>query len=55
MIEVFNSPIKQIHLPEFQFEHDSFGRELPPGAYELVDINASIKQKQILILILKPI
>ena len=27
-----------------EIEHDSFGIQLTPGAYELVDINASVKQ-----------
>ena len=45
MIEVFNYPIQQIHIPDFEIEHDSFGIEFSPGAYKLVDINASIKQK----------
>ena len=39
--------MQQIHVPDFGIEHDSFGIELTPGAYELVDINASIKQKKI--------
>ena len=42
--EVFNDPNQQIHIPDFEIEHDSFGIQLVPGAYELVDINASIKQ-----------
>ena len=44
LIEVFNYPDQQIHIPDFEIEHDSFGIQLTPGAYELVDINASIKQ-----------
>ena len=43
-IEVFNYPNQQIHIPGFEIEHDSFGIQLTPGAYELVDINASVKQ-----------
>ena len=42
LIEVLNYPIEQVHIPVFEIEHDSFGIELPPGAYELADINASI-------------
>ena len=45
LIEVFNYPDQQIHIPDFEIEHDSFGIQLRPGAYELVDINASVKQK----------
>ena len=45
LIEVFNYPDQQIHIPDFEIEHDSFGIQLTPGAYELVDINASVKQK----------
>ena len=45
LIEVFNYPNQQLHIPDFEIEHDSFGIQLTPGAYELVDINASIKQK----------
>ena len=44
LIEVFNYPYQQIHIPDFEIEHDSFGIQLTPGAYELVDINASVKQ-----------
>ena len=44
LIEVFNYPDQQIHIPDFEIEHDSFGIQLTPGAYELVDINASVKQ-----------
>ena len=44
LIQVFNYPNQQIHIPDFEIEHDSFGIQLTPGAYELVDINASIKQ-----------
>ena len=44
LIEVFNYPNQQIHIPDFEIEHDSFGIQLTPGAYELVDINASVKQ-----------
>ena len=44
LIEVFNYPNQQIHIPDFEIEHDSFGKQLKPGAYELVDINASVKQ-----------
>ena len=42
--EVFNYPDQQIHIPDFEIEHDSFGIQLTTEAYELVDINASIKQ-----------
>ena len=45
LIEVFNCPKQQIHIPDFEIEHDSFGIQLVPGAYELVDINNAIKQK----------
>ena len=45
LIEVINYPNEQIPIPDFEIEHDSFGIQLTPGAYELVDINASIKQK----------
>ena len=34
LIEVFNYPIQQIHIPDFEIEHDSLGIELPVGAYE---------------------
>ena len=44
LFEVFNYPDQQIHIPDFEIEHDSFGIQLTPGAYELVDINASVKQ-----------
>ena len=44
LIEVFNYPDQQIRIPDFEIEHDSFGIQLTPGAYELVDINASVKQ-----------
>ena len=44
LIEVFNYPGQQIHILDFEIEHDSFGIQLTPGAYELVDINASVKQ-----------
>ena len=44
LIEVFNYPDQQIHIADFEVEHDSFGIQLTPGAYELVDINASVKQ-----------
>ena len=37
-IEVFNYPDQQIHIPDFEIEHDSFGIQLTPGAYELGDI-----------------
>ena len=42
LIEAFNYPLQQIHVADFEIEHDSFGTELPPRAYELVDITASI-------------
>ena len=45
LTEVFNYPNQQIHIPDFEIEHDSFGIQLIPGAYELVDINNAIKQK----------
>ena len=44
LIEVFNYPIEQIPIPDFGIEHDSFGIQLVPGAYDLVDINASVEQ-----------
>ena len=44
LIEVFNYPDQQMHIPDFEIEQDFFGIQLTPGAYELVDINASIKQ-----------
>ena len=44
LIEVFNYPDQQIHIPDFEIEHGSFGIQLIPGANELVDINASVKQ-----------
>ena len=44
LIEVFNYPDQQIHIPDFEIEHDSFGIQLTPGAYDIVDINASVKQ-----------
>ena len=44
LIDVFNYPDQQIHIPDFEIEHDSFGIQLIPGAYELVNINASVKQ-----------
>ena len=40
LIEVFNYPNEQIPIPDFEIEHDSFGIQLTPGSYELVDINA---------------
>ena len=45
LTEVFNYPNQQIHIPDFEIEHDSFGIQLIPGAYELVDINNANKQK----------
>ena len=45
LIEVFKYPNQQIHFPDFEIEHDSFGIQLVPGAFELVNINASVKQK----------
>ena len=44
LIEVLNYSDQQIHIPDFEIEHDSFGIQLTPGAHELVDINASVKQ-----------
>ena len=44
LIGVFNYPNEQIHIPEFEIEHDSFEIQLVPGAYELVDNNSSVKQ-----------
>ena len=44
LIAVFNYPNEQIPIPDFENEHDSFGIQLTPGAYSLVDINASVKQ-----------
>ena len=44
LIEVFNYPNQQIHFPDFEIKHDSVGIQLVPGAYELVDINASVYQ-----------
>ena len=43
-MKFFNYPDQQIHIPDFEIEHDSFGIQLTPGAYELVDMNASVKQ-----------
>ena len=34
-----------ITIPEFEIQDDSIEIELPPGVYELVDINNAIKQK----------
>ena len=45
LIEVFNYPNQQIHIPDFEIGHYLFGIELLPVAYELFDINASIEQK----------
>ena len=37
--------LNSMNILEFEFVHDHFGIELPPGVYELVDINRTIKQK----------
>ena len=37
--------INNIHIPDVEIEHDSFGIQLTPGSYDLVDINASVKQR----------
>ena len=47
LIEVFNYPNQRRHIPDFEIEHDSFGIQLVPGAYEVVDINASIQYQSI--------
>ena len=43
LIEVFICPDQQIKIPYFEIELDYIRMELPPGAYELVEINAFIK------------
>ena len=42
---IFNYLDQRIRIPDFEIENDSFGIELPPEAYELVDINAFKKRK----------
>ena len=50
LTDVFDYPDQQVKFPDFQIELDYFGIELPPGAYELVEIKALIKQKFVVLI-----